>query len=33
RRYQVIPVVGYPVDHVVATTEKRRKKQRLAKNK
>jgi ferredoxin len=28
RRYQVIPVVGYPVDHAVATTEKRRKKQK-----
>ncbi|MGM3306685.1 ferredoxin [Anabaena sp. WFMT] len=29
RRYQVIPVVGYSVDHAVATTEKRRKKQKL----
>jgi ferredoxin len=28
RRYQVIPVVGYPVDHAVATTEKRRRKQK-----
>ncbi len=31
RKYQVIPVVGYPVDHAVATTEKRRKKQKLNK--
>jgi ferredoxin len=29
RKYQVIPVVGYPVDHAVATSEKRRKKQKL----
>ncbi|QIR39025.1 ferredoxin [Tolypothrix sp. PCC 7910] len=29
RKYQVIPVVGYPVDHAVATTETRRKKQKL----
>jgi ferredoxin len=29
RRYQVIPVAGYPVDHGVATTEKRHKKQKL----
>jgi ferredoxin len=29
RKYQVIPVVGYPVDHAVATTERRRKKQKL----
>ncbi|ADI62756.1 ferredoxin [Trichormus azollae] len=31
RKYQVIPVVGYPVDHAVATIEKRRKKQKLNK--
>ncbi|OSO94077.1 ferredoxin [Cylindrospermopsis raciborskii CENA303] len=31
RQYQVIPVAGYPVDHAVAVTEKRRKKQRLKK--
>ncbi|QNP28588.1 ferredoxin [Cylindrospermopsis curvispora] len=31
RKYQVIPVAGYPVDHGVAVTEKRRKKQRLNK--
>ncbi|MBD2356868.1 ferredoxin [Tolypothrix sp. FACHB-123] len=29
RKYQVIPVVGYPVDHAVASTERRRKKQKL----
>ncbi|MBD2594172.1 ferredoxin [Nostoc spongiaeforme FACHB-130] len=29
RKYQVIPVVGYPVDMAVATSEKRRKKQKL----
>ncbi|MBD2385431.1 ferredoxin [Cylindrospermum sp. FACHB-282] len=29
RQYQVIPVVGYPVDHAVASTERRRKKQKL----
>ncbi|MEA5564174.1 ferredoxin [Anabaena sp. UHCC 0399] len=29
RKYQVIPTVGYPVDHAVATSEKRRKKQKL----
>ncbi len=32
RKYQVIPVVGYPVEHGVATTEKRRKKQKLKKS-
>jgi len=32
RKFQVIPVVGYPVDHAVATTERRRRKQK-AKNK
>jgi ferredoxin len=31
RKYQVIPVVGYPVDHAVPTTEKRWKKQKLNK--
>ena len=31
RKYQVIPVAGYPVDHAIAITEKRRKKQRLNK--
>ncbi|MBU7582012.1 MAG: ferredoxin [Nostoc sp. TH1S01] len=29
RKYQVIPVVGYPVELAVAASEKRRKKQRL----
>jgi ferredoxin len=29
RKYQVIPVVGYPVEHGVASTERRRKKQKL----
>ncbi|MBD2692451.1 ferredoxin [Anabaena catenula] len=29
RKFQVIPVVGYPVEHAVAATEKRRKKQKL----
>ena len=29
RKFQVIPVVGYPVDHAVASTERRRKKQKL----
>lgn len=29
RRYQVIPVVGYPVNHGLATTHKRRKKRSL----
>jgi ferredoxin len=29
RKYQVIPTVGYPVDHAVATSQKRRKKQKL----
>ncbi|QLE54538.1 ferredoxin [Nostoc sp. TCL26-01] len=28
RKYQVIPVAGYPVDHAVATTERRRRKQK-----
>jgi len=32
RQYQVIPVAGYPVEHGVATTEKRRKKQKLKKS-
>ncbi len=32
RKFQVIPVVGYPVDHAVATTERRRRKQK-SKNK
>jgi ferredoxin len=31
RRYQVIPVVGYPVNQGVTTTEKRRKKQKSQK--
>ena len=31
RRYQVIPVIGYPVNHGVATTRKRRKKQKSQK--
>lgn len=29
RKYQVIPVVGYPVEYAVASTERRRKKQKL----
>ncbi|MEH1933609.1 MAG: ferredoxin [Nostoc sp.] len=29
RKYQVIPVVGYPVEHAVAASERRRKKQKL----
>ncbi|AFY36371.1 ferredoxin [Calothrix sp. PCC 7507] len=29
RKYQVIPVVGYPVEHAVAATERRRKRQKL----
>jgi ferredoxin len=29
RKYQVIPVVGCPVEHAVASTEQRRKKQKL----
>ncbi|MFM7365180.1 MAG: ferredoxin [Cuspidothrix sp.] len=32
RQYQVIPIAGYPVEHGVATTEKRRKKQKLKKS-
>ena len=32
RKYQVIPIAGYPVQHGVATTEKRRKKQKLQKS-
>ncbi|MBD2441540.1 ferredoxin [Nostoc sp. FACHB-110] len=32
RKYQVIPVVGYPVELAVATSEKRRKKQKLKKS-
>lgn len=31
RKYQVIPVAGYPVDHAVAATEKRKRKQKLKK--
>jgi ferredoxin len=29
RKFQVIPVVGYPVEHAVAASERRRKKQKL----
>lgn len=29
RKFQVIPVVGYPVEHAVAASEQRRKKQKL----
>ena len=29
RKYQVIPVVGYPVEYAVAASERRRKKQKL----
>ncbi|MBE9049283.1 ferredoxin [Nostocales cyanobacterium LEGE 11386] len=29
RKYQVIPVVGYPVEQAVSTSERRRKKQKL----
>ncbi|MEH2146335.1 ferredoxin [Nostoc sp.] len=29
RKYQVIPLVGYPVEHAVAASEGRRKKQKL----
>jgi ferredoxin len=29
RKYQVIPIVGYPVEHAVAASERRRKKQKL----
>jgi len=29
RKYQAVPIAGYPVEHGVAATEKRRKKQRL----
>lgn len=29
RKYQVIPVVGYPVEHAVAASQRRRKKQKL----
>ena len=29
RKYQVIPLVGYPVEHAVAASERRRKKQKL----
>ncbi|OYE03191.1 ferredoxin [Nostoc sp. 'Peltigera membranacea cyanobiont' 232] len=29
RKYQVIPIVGYPVEHAVAASESRRKKQKL----
>ena len=31
RKYQVIPVVGYPINHGTATTAKRRKKQKMKK--
>lgn len=33
RKYQVIPVVGYPVEQAVSTTERRRKKQKLKNHK
>ncbi|MBD6615103.1 ferredoxin [Komarekiella sp. 'clone 1'] len=29
RKFQVIPVVGYPVEHAVAASERRRKKQKI----
>ncbi|MEH1945558.1 MAG: ferredoxin [Nostoc sp.] len=29
RKYQVIPIVGYPVEHAVAASERRRRKQKL----
>lgn len=29
RKYQVIPIIGYPVEHAVAASERRRKKQKL----
>ncbi|MBN3873305.1 MULTISPECIES: ferredoxin [unclassified Nostoc] len=29
RKYQVIPVVGYPVEHAVVASQRRRKKQKL----
>ncbi|MEH2390225.1 MAG: ferredoxin [Nostoc sp.] len=29
RKYQVIPLVGYPVEHAVVASERRRKKQKL----
>lgn len=29
RKFQVIPVVGYPVEHAVAASERRRRKQKL----
>ncbi|MHC5728997.1 MAG: ferredoxin, partial [Nostoc sp.] len=29
RKYQVIPIVGYPVEQAVAASERRRKKQKL----
>ncbi|MBD2777547.1 ferredoxin [Iningainema tapete] len=32
RKYQVIPVVGYPLDQAVVSTQKRRKKQKLKKS-
>ncbi|MBW4593835.1 MAG: ferredoxin [Brasilonema angustatum HA4187-MV1] len=33
RKYQVIPLIGYPVDGAVVTAERRRKKQRLTRKK
>ncbi|KAB8335387.1 ferredoxin [Scytonema tolypothrichoides VB-61278] len=33
RKYQVIPLIGYPVDAAVVTTERRRKKQKLTRKK
>ncbi|MBW4560599.1 MAG: ferredoxin [Mojavia pulchra JT2-VF2] len=33
RKFQVIPVVGYPVEHAVAAAERRRKKQKLKQKK
>ena len=31
RKYQVIPVVGYPLDRAIVTTQSRRRKQKLKK--
>ncbi|ARV61924.1 ferredoxin [Nostocales cyanobacterium HT-58-2] len=33
RKYQVIPLIGYPIDGAVVTTERRRKKQKLTRKK
>jgi ferredoxin len=33
RKYQVIPLIGYPVDAAVVATERRRKKQKLTRKK